>query len=66
MQASSVVARCQPWFYLRLVAHSFFWLIRTLGGDIAQGRSFSLVAKRKKGGWVGAAFLGVFKFLDVE
>src|SRR6266481_1421453 len=26
MQTSSVVARCQPWFYLRLVAYSFFWL----------------------------------------
>ncbi len=23
---SSVVVRCQPWFYLRLVAYSFFWL----------------------------------------
>jgi len=26
MRTSSVVARCQPWFYLRLVAYSFFWL----------------------------------------
>ena len=25
-QTSSVVVRCQPWFYLRLVAYSFFWL----------------------------------------
>jgi len=25
-RASSVVAKCQPWFYLRLVAYSFFWL----------------------------------------
>src|SRR5580692_10624864 len=23
---SSVVVRCQPWFYLRLEAYSFFWL----------------------------------------
>jgi hypothetical protein len=23
---SRVVVRCQPWFYLRLVAYSFFWL----------------------------------------
>src|SRR3977135_802058 len=25
-QTSSVVVRCQPWFYLRLEAYSFFWL----------------------------------------
>src|SRR5467141_2898113 len=25
-QTSSVVVRCQPWFYLRLQAYSFFWL----------------------------------------
>jgi len=25
-RTSSVVVRCQPWFYLRLVAYSFFWL----------------------------------------
>src|SRR5215468_2986899 len=26
MPTSSVVVKCQPWFYLRLVAYSFFWL----------------------------------------
>jgi hypothetical protein len=25
-QTSRVVVHCQPWFYLRLVAYSFFWL----------------------------------------
>ncbi len=25
-QTSSVVVKCQPWFYLRLEAYSFFWL----------------------------------------
>jgi hypothetical protein len=25
-QTSSAVVRCQPWFYLRLEAYSFFWL----------------------------------------
>src|SRR5712664_3643489 len=25
-RTSSVVVRCQPWFYLRLEAYSFFWL----------------------------------------
>src|SRR6266480_2830693 len=25
-RTSSVVVRCQPWFYLRLKAYSFFWL----------------------------------------
>jgi hypothetical protein len=25
-QTSSVVVQCQPWFYLRLAAYSFFWL----------------------------------------
>ena len=25
-RASSVVVKCQPWFYLKLVAYSFFWL----------------------------------------
>src|SRR6266849_2800876 len=25
-QTSRVVVRCQPWFYLRLEAYSFFWL----------------------------------------
>ena len=25
-QASNLVAKCQPWFYLRLEACSFFWL----------------------------------------
>src|SRR5712664_1635510 len=25
-QTSSVVVRCQPWFYLRLEVYSFFWL----------------------------------------
>ena len=25
-QTSSAVAWCQPWFYLRLEAYSFFWL----------------------------------------
>src|SRR4029077_5845867 len=26
MPTSSVVVKCQPWFYLRLGAYSFFWL----------------------------------------
>ena len=25
-RTSSVVVQCQPWFYLRLEAYSFFWL----------------------------------------
>ena len=25
-QTSRVVVQCQPWFYLRLAAYSFFWL----------------------------------------
>src|SRR5258708_12325250 len=31
-QTSSVVVRCQPWFYLRLEAYSFFWLSEGASG----------------------------------